>query len=103
MRRSSERIITTHTGSLPRPGKVVDLLLAEKKGADTAALDAAVRAAIDEVVQRQIAAGIDVINDGEQAVDQLAVVGVVDLGPVEGDRRNPAAVDGPKHGAGGIG
>ena len=46
MRRSAETILTTHTGSLPRPAKVVELLLAgkEKPGANRAALDAAVRA-----------------------------------------------------------
>ncbi len=42
MRRSTARILTTHTGSLPRPAKVVELLLAERKGA---ALDAAVEQA----------------------------------------------------------
>jgi 5-methyltetrahydropteroyltriglutamate--homocysteine methyltransferase len=67
MQRSTDRIITTHTGSLPRPARVVELLLSEKKdGGDRAALAAAVRDAVAEVVQRQIAAGLDVINDGEQ-------------------------------------
>jgi 5-methyltetrahydropteroyltriglutamate--homocysteine methyltransferase len=68
MKRSTDRILTTHTGSLPRTAKVVDLLLAEQKnpGARKAELDAAVREAIAHVVQKQIACGIDVINDGEQ-------------------------------------
>ncbi len=68
MRRSTERILTTHTGSLPRPQAVVDLLLAEQKspGAKAAELKDAVRAAVAEVVEKQIAAGLDVINDGEQ-------------------------------------
>ena len=68
MRRSGETILTTHTGSLPRPAKVVELLLAGQKnsGANRAALDSAVEDAVAGVVRKQIEAGIDVINDGEQ-------------------------------------
>ena len=68
MKRSNERILTTHTGSLPRTAKVIELLLAEQQnpGARKAELDAAVREAIAHVVQKQIESGIDVINDGEQ-------------------------------------
>src|ERR1043166_1795973 len=68
MKRSTERILTTHTGSLPRPQKVVELLLAEQhnRGARKAELSAAVAEAIAHVVQKQIECGIDVINDGEQ-------------------------------------
>ncbi len=68
MKRSTDRILTTHTGSLPRPHAVVDLLVAEEKdrGARADELDAAVEAAIEDVVQKQVAAGVDIINDGEQ-------------------------------------
>src|SRR5262245_39963159 len=68
MKRSVERILTTHTGSLPRPQRVVELLLAEQKspGGKAAELKDAVRAAVAEVVEKQTAAGLDVINDGEQ-------------------------------------
>ena len=68
MKRSTERILTTHTGSLPRTAKVIELLLAEQQnpGARKAELTAAVREAIAHVVQKQIESGIDVINDGEQ-------------------------------------
>jgi len=68
MKRSTERILTTHTGSLPRTAKVVELLLAEQEnpGARKAELAAAVREAIAHVVQKQLACGIDIINDGEQ-------------------------------------
>jgi len=68
MQRSAARILTTHTGSLPRPANVVELLLEEQKhaGAKTAALSAAVRQAVTDVVAKQIACGLDVINDGEQ-------------------------------------
>jgi 5-methyltetrahydropteroyltriglutamate--homocysteine methyltransferase len=68
MQRSTERILTTHTGSLPRTAKVVELLLAEQErpGARKAELTAAVRAAIAHVVAKQLECGIDVVNDGEQ-------------------------------------
>ena len=68
MKRSTDRILPTHTGSLPRPPDVVELLLAEEqdRGARAAEFDAVVTAAIEDVVQKQAAAGIDIINDGEQ-------------------------------------
>ncbi len=68
MKRSTERILTTHTGSLPRPPEVVELLLAEEadRGPRAAELETAVAAAIADVVHKQVAAGIDIINDGEQ-------------------------------------
>ena len=68
MKRSSERILTTHTGSLPRTPKVVELLLAEQQrpGARRAELQAAVREALADVVRKQVACGLDIINDGEQ-------------------------------------
>src|SRR5262249_41068064 len=68
MKRSTERILTTHTGSLPRTAKVIELLLAEQQnhGARKVELDAAVAEAIAHVVEKQIESGIDVINDGEQ-------------------------------------
>src|SRR5262249_26970571 len=62
MKRSTDRILTTHTGSLPRTAKVIELLLAEQKnrGAHKAELNAAVGEAIAHVVQKQIESGIDV-------------------------------------------
>jgi len=68
MKRSVERILTTHTGSLPRSKKVVELMLAEDKnpGAHRAEFQAAVREAVAEMVRKQVEAGIDIINDGEQ-------------------------------------
>jgi 5-methyltetrahydropteroyltriglutamate--homocysteine methyltransferase len=68
MKRSSERILTTHTGSLPRTPRVVELLLAEQQhpGARKGELAAAVREAIAYVVGKQVECGLDVVNDGEQ-------------------------------------
>jgi len=68
MQRSSERILTTHVGSLPRPPSLADLLVRRERGeaVDEARLLDEMRAAVDDVVARQMAAGIDIINDGEQ-------------------------------------
>ncbi len=62
------RILTTHTGSLPRTPKVVELLLTEEKhpGARAGELKQAVREAVEEVVAKQVGCGLDIINDGEQ-------------------------------------
>lgn len=68
MKRSTNRILTTHTGSLPRPAPVVELLMEEQAapGKKTAQLEAAVKVAVADVVRKQVEAGIDVVNDGEQ-------------------------------------
>lgn len=67
MKRSSERILTTHVGSLPRSQAVTDVLFGREKGplADEAAADATLKAAVADVVRRQVQAGIDVVSDGE--------------------------------------
>src|SRR5437867_3331581 len=67
MKRSSDRILTTHVGSLPRPDDLIPLLQAKDAGQpyDAAALDARVARAVDEVVGKQATRGVDVINDGE--------------------------------------
>jgi 5-methyltetrahydropteroyltriglutamate--homocysteine methyltransferase len=67
MRHSSERILTTHTGSLPRPKGLTQLVYEKQEGkdVDAAVFEAAALEATDEVVARQIAAGIDIVSDGE--------------------------------------
>ena len=69
MKRSTDRILTTHTGSLPRPADLVALLNAKElgEGYDRAAYDARVRRAISEIVARQAATGLDLIDDGEHS------------------------------------
>ncbi|HLZ69396.1 MAG TPA: cobalamin-independent methionine synthase II family protein [Dehalococcoidia bacterium] len=69
MLRSETRILTTHAGSLPRPPELVELFVRQSHGetVDPAALEAAVRSATRRVVARQLEAGIDIGNDGEQA------------------------------------
>ena len=68
MQRSTERILTTHTGSLPRPADLTATLEALDTGnmPDPAAFEARVRRAVAEAVRKQVEAGVDIINDGEQ-------------------------------------
>src|SRR6185312_12021367 len=74
MKLSSERILTTHTGSLPRPDSLMPQLRAKEasEAYDPAALAAQVKSAVAETVRRQVAAGIDVINDGEMSKPSYA-------------------------------
>jgi 5-methyltetrahydropteroyltriglutamate--homocysteine methyltransferase len=67
MKRSTERFLTTHTGSLPRPDDLVRTMFAREEGVpvDEAALAARIRSAVADVVRRQAEAGIDVVDDGE--------------------------------------
>src|SRR5581483_422838 len=67
MQRSTERFLTTHTGSLPRPEDLVRTMFAKEEGVpvDPAALAARIREAVAEVVALQRNAGIDIVNDGE--------------------------------------
>jgi 5-methyltetrahydropteroyltriglutamate--homocysteine methyltransferase len=69
MKISTDRILTTHTGSLPRPKPLVELILAREKGEtiDAVRYEAECSAAIDEVVARQVAAGVDIVSDGEMS------------------------------------
>src|SRR5947208_5131359 len=68
MRWSDERIVTTHTGSLPRPAELTGLYVRRARGEaiDPAELDRLGKEALKEIVDKQIAAGVDVGNNGEQ-------------------------------------
>ena len=67
MKRSTDRILTTHMGSLPRPDMLADLLVAQAEGkpVDAARIPALTDEAMDLIVRRQLDCGIDVGNDGE--------------------------------------
>jgi 5-methyltetrahydropteroyltriglutamate--homocysteine methyltransferase len=69
MKTSKDRILTTHTGSLPRPKPLIDLVMNRERGEtiDAAAFAAETARAIDDIVAQQIAAGIDVVSDGEMS------------------------------------
>ena len=74
MKRSTDRFLTTHTGSLPRPEDLIRMMYAKEEGVpvDAAALAQRVAAAVGEVVRKQAAAGVDVINDGEMSKPSYA-------------------------------
>lgn len=67
MQRSTDRILTTHTGSLPRPEALEKAWLTklEGKDVDQGEFEELVRAGVREIVDRQVAAGVDIVSDGE--------------------------------------
>jgi 5-methyltetrahydropteroyltriglutamate--homocysteine methyltransferase len=69
MKLSTDRILTTHVGSMPRPQYVVDQLFAQDKGEDydPTEFDAVMTRAVAEVAQRQVDAGVDIVSDGEMS------------------------------------
>ena len=93
MQRSVERILTTHTGSLPRPDDLTDLLLARdrREPYDAGALEARARTAVADIVRRQVAAGVDVVNDGEQSKASYATYGKDRLSGFDQPPRDPGA------------
>ena len=64
---SIDRILTTHVGSLPRSQAVTDVVFAQEKGESPANSATVIREAVDEVVRRQVAAGVDLVSDGEMS------------------------------------
>ena len=69
MKQSSQGILTTHTGSLPRPNDLQQVLYAKERGTqvDQVAFETKAREAMQAVVRQQAACGIDVVNDGEMS------------------------------------
>ena len=67
MKTSTDRILTTHVGSLPRPPQLTDVLLKRDRGEayDAAELKTLTSAAVDDIIARQVAVGIDIVSDGE--------------------------------------
>jgi 5-methyltetrahydropteroyltriglutamate--homocysteine methyltransferase len=67
MQRSTDRFLTTQTGSMPRPDDLIRMMYAKEEGVpvDPVALATRVRSAVAEVVKKQADAGVDLINDGE--------------------------------------
>jgi 5-methyltetrahydropteroyltriglutamate--homocysteine methyltransferase len=74
MRVDGDRILTTHTGSLPRPQRLGRLLAARERGEpiEPGALDRAAAAAVTDVVRRQAETGLDIVNDGEMGKPSYA-------------------------------
>ena len=69
MQGSSERILSTHTGSLPRPERLVQLMFAREEGqpVEVDLLAEQIGAAVAETVRRQVEVGLDVVSDGEMS------------------------------------
>jgi len=69
MKTSKDRILTTHTGSLPRPKALTELILTRETGGavDAARFETEAAKAVDDVVGKQVAAGIDIVSDGEMS------------------------------------
>jgi 5-methyltetrahydropteroyltriglutamate--homocysteine methyltransferase len=93
---SSERILTTHAGSLPRPADLVEMVGARARGEarDEAADATRLRAAVREVVHKQAAIGIDVVDDGEFGKPSFVTYvrqRLGGLGEIGGERTNPWA------------
>src|SRR5207247_2835786 len=74
MPHSTDRFLTTHTGSLPRPADLIRMMYAKEEGVpvDAAALGARIRAAVAEAVQKQVKAGVAIVNDGEMSKPSYA-------------------------------
>ncbi|HEY7466102.1 MAG TPA: cobalamin-independent methionine synthase II family protein [Dehalococcoidia bacterium] len=74
VQRSTDKILTTHTGSLPRPADLIEMIRKREAGeaVDEAAFQARVRSAVHETVQKQIDCGIDLVSDGEEGKPSYA-------------------------------
>ena len=92
---STERILTTHVGSLPRPKPLLELLLEKERGEpyDEAAFDAELAQAVDAVVARQVEIGLDVVSDGEMGKIGYATYVKDRLSGFEGHYPRPPHLD----------
>ena len=74
MKRSTERFLTTHVGSLPRPADLVRTMFAKEEGVpiDEPALASHIAKAVDEIVAKQSACRVDVLSDGEMSKPSYA-------------------------------
>jgi 5-methyltetrahydropteroyltriglutamate--homocysteine methyltransferase len=95
MQRSTSRILTTHTGSLPRPRELTRLysLRARDETADVAEIDRAGRDAVRAIVRKQHDAGIDVGNNGEQQRDSFFLYLKSRLSGLGGSWERPSRAD----------
>src|SRR5690348_12799077 len=95
MKLSTDRILTTHVGSLPRPQEVVDLLFAQDRGEqiDEAQFNETMRRSAADLVKRQAEAGIDIVSDGETSKISYATYIRHRLTGFEGDSARPTPQD----------
>ena len=85
MQRSTDRILTTHCGSLPRPPDLIPLLVAKDSGQpyDQAEFARRVRESVRDVVRKQVELGMDVVNDGEHSKSSFVAYPYTRLGGFE--------------------
>ena len=95
MKLSTDRILTTHVGSLPRPQEVVDLLFAQDRGDDfdEGKFNETMRRAVADAVNRQAECGIDIVSDGETSKISYATYIRHRLTGFEGDSARPTPQD----------
>ena len=95
MKLSSDRILTSHVGSLPRPDDLVAMLAARDRGDnyDAAALASRVTSATHEIVAKQVAAGVDIVNDGEMGKFVYATYVKERLSGFKGEKDRPVPKD----------
>jgi len=88
MKRSTERILTTHAGSLPRPDDILALLRQDASGD---AFEQRLTSAVAEIVRQQVACGLDVVDDGELSKPSFVTYATQRLGGFE-TREGPSTV-----------
>src|SRR5215469_9110273 len=95
MKTSTDRILTTHVGSLPRPQEVVDLLFAQDRGepVDEAKFNETMRRSVADLVKRQQECAIDIVSDGETSKISYATYIRHRLTGFEGDSARPTPQD----------
>ncbi len=94
MQRSQERILTTHVGSIARPKSMLDMAsLRSGPPQDPVRYAQVVRESVAEVVRRQVASGIDIVNDGEYGKSSWANYVIERLNGFEAQRGKPAPLD----------
>src|ERR1035438_927543 len=95
MKTSTDRILTTHVGSLPRPQDVVDLLFAQDRGEpiDQAQFDAVMQRGVADAVAKQVESGVDIVSDGETSKISYATYIRHRLTGFEGDSSRPTPSD----------
>ncbi len=67
MKTSTDRILTTHVGSLPRSKAVTDVVFAQEKAEEVPGAEDIIRQAVDDVVAKQVETGVDIVSDGEMS------------------------------------
>src|SRR5215470_17237101 len=101
MRRSTDRILTTHAGSLPRPKTLQEAWSRPTSSKqEEAQLDALLKASVADIVRDQLSAGVDIPNDGEfgkpmRAASDLAAWGTYIFGRLSGFGQTPPGAAAP--------